>query len=89
MALVAEIVGPKTGDTSTLFSILTSGAVLFYIYMIALEGVAYRRFGTRGLLWTDAGGSMVVCAIVLAVFATRGLGLRRASTSQAWTAGAS
>jgi hypothetical protein len=36
--------------------------------MIRLDGMGYRYFGTHGLLWTDAAGSLVVCAVVILVF---------------------
>lgn len=76
-ALQAEIVGPETGDASTLFSVLNSVGSLPLIYMIWLDGVGYRHFGTHGLLWTDASGSLLVCAVVLVVFVMCGLGFRR------------
>lgn len=76
-ALMAEIVGTEAHDSSTLFSILNSIGSLSVIYMILLDGIGYRYFGTRGLLWTDAAGSLIVFTVVVCVFAKRGLGLRR------------
>lgn len=87
-ALVAEIVGPESGNTSTLFSVLTSAGSLAPAYMIWLDGVGYRHFGIHGLLWTDAGASLLVCAVVFTVFVTCGLGLRRVPTPQISTRGA-
>lgn len=78
VSLVAEIVGGETRDASTLFTALGSAGLFSTTYMIWVEGVGYRHFGTRGLLWTEAGGSLLVFAIVLAVFVICRLGLRRA-----------
>jgi hypothetical protein len=46
--------------------------------MIWFEGVSYHRFGGRGLLWTEAVGSLLVFAVVSVVFVARNLGLSRA-----------
>ena len=51
--------------------------------MIWLDGVGFRHFGTRGLLWTDAAANLVVFAIVVLVFVTYGIGLRRPLPAQA------
>jgi hypothetical protein len=84
-ALTAEIVGPDAADASTLFSVLSSAATVALIYMIWLDGVGHRYFGTRGLLWTDAGASLLECAVVFAAFVTLDLGVRRAPDSQVVT----
>jgi len=76
-ALIAEIIGHDARDSSTLFCVLNSVGSVSVIYMIWCDGIGYRYFGTRGLLWTDAAGSLLVCAIVFSVFAICGLGLRR------------
>jgi PAT family beta-lactamase induction signal transducer AmpG len=81
-ALMAEVVGEKTRDASTLFSILNSIGSLPVIYMIWLEGVGFHHFGTHGLLWVDAAGSLLVGAVVVAVYLTCGLSLRRVPVSQ-------
>ena len=88
-ALMAEIVGSAARDASTLFTILNSVGSLSVIYMIRLDGVGYHHLGTYGLLWTDAAGSLLVCAVVVSVFAVRGMGLRRVPTSQIFSPGAS
>ena len=88
-ALMAEIVGSEARDASTLFTVLNSAGSLPVIYMIRLDGMGYRYFGTQGLLWTDAAGSLLVCAVVVSVFAIRGMGLRRVSTSQIFSSEAS
>jgi hypothetical protein len=73
---MAEVVGLKTQDASTLFTVLNSAGSIPLIYMIWLEGVGYRRFGVHGLLWTDAVSSLLVFAIVVTVYLHRGLGLK-------------
>jgi MFS transporter, PAT family, beta-lactamase induction signal transducer AmpG len=88
-ALIAEIVGSEARDASTLFTILNSVGSLSVIYMIRLDGVGYQHLGTHGLLWTDAAGSLLVCAVVVSVFTVRGMGLRRVPTSQIFSPGAS
>jgi len=40
------------------------------------------------MLWTDAGGSLIVFAVVAAVFLFLGLGLRGVAASQAFENGA-
>lgn len=76
-ALMAEVVGGEARDASTLFTVLNSAGSIPLIYMIWLEGVSYRHFGAHGLLWTDAAGSLLVFAVVAAVFLARSLRLRR------------
>jgi hypothetical protein len=49
------------------------------LYMIWLDGVGFRHFGTHGLLATDASFNLIVFAIVAGVFITRGMGLRSES----------
>jgi len=58
-ALMAEIVGSEARDASTLFTVLNSAGSLPVLYMIRLDGIGYRYFGTHGLLWTDA---LAVCS---------------------------
>jgi hypothetical protein len=77
MALMVEIVGVKTHDASTLFSVLNAIVTIPVLYMIKLDGLGFSRFGTHGLLWTDAGANLLVFAVVVAVFLACGLGLRR------------
>jgi hypothetical protein len=81
-ALVVEIVGAKTEDASVLFSILLSMYLIATTYTIWLEGAAYHRFGTHGLLWTEAAGGLVVGAVVFAVFAVWACGARPIWPSQ-------
>jgi len=56
--------------------------------MIWLEGQTFQTFGPRVLLWTDAGGSLIVFAAVAAAFLVLGLGLRGVPASQAFENGA-
>jgi hypothetical protein len=71
-----EIVGPETRDASTLFTLLNTTASIAALYVVWLDGVGFRHFGTHGLLWTDALLNVFVFSIVVAVFITRGMGLR-------------
>jgi len=77
MALMVEIVGVETRDASTLFSVLNATVTVPVLYMIKLDGLGFSRFGTRGLLWTDAAANLLVFAVVAAIFVAYGLRLRR------------
>jgi hypothetical protein len=83
MALMVEIVGVETRDASTLFSVLNAIVTIPVLYMIKLDGLGFSRFGTRGLLWTDAGANLLVFGVVAAIFMAYGLGLRRVADSHA------
>ena len=76
MALMVEIVGVETRDASTLFSVLNAIVTIPVLYMIKLDGLGFSKFGTRGLLLTDAAANLLVFAVVVAVFLACGLGLR-------------
>ena len=73
VALMLDIVGPDISDVSTWYGALTAVSQIPIASMIWLEGRMFHRFGTHGLLWTDAAGNLVVFAIVAAVFLGRGL----------------
>jgi len=77
-ALMVAIVGVETRDASTLYSVLNAIVTIPLLYMIRLDGFGFSKFGTHGLLWTDAAGNLLVFSVVLAVFITCGLGLRQA-----------
>ncbi len=83
MALMVEIVGAETRDASTLFSVLNAIVTIPVLYMIKLDGLGFSRFGTHGLLWTDAGANLLVFAVVSVIFVFCGLSLRRVPISQA------
>ena len=83
MALMVEIVGVETRDASTLFSVLNAIVTIPVLYMIKLDGLGFSRFGTRGLLWTDAGANLLVFGVVAVVFMAYGLRLRRVADSPA------
>ncbi len=83
MALMVEIVGLETRDASTLYGVLNAIVTIPVLYMIKLDGVGFSRFGTHGLLWTDAAGNLLVFGAVVAVFLTCGLGLRRTQAPMA------
>jgi hypothetical protein len=76
-ALMVEIVGVETRDASTLYSVLNAIVTIPLLYMIRLDGFGFSRFGTHGLLWTDAAANVLIFAVVAAVFAVCGLRLRR------------
>jgi predicted MFS family arabinose efflux permease len=76
VALLLDVIGPDDRDPSTWFSVLLSAGQIPIASMIWLEGQTFTKFGTHGLLWTDAAANLLMFAIVAAVFLTRGLGLR-------------
>ena len=76
VALLLDIIGPDDRDPSTWFSVLLSAGQIPIASMIWFEGQTFTKFGTHGLLWTDAAANLVMFTIVAAVFATFGLGLR-------------
>ena len=82
VALLLDVIGPEDRDPSTWFSVLLSAGQIPIASMIWLEGQSFTKFGTHGLLWTDAAANLVVFAIVAAVFATHGLGLRTLPASR-------
>jgi hypothetical protein len=81
-ALMVEIVGVQTRDASTLYSVLNAIVTIPLLYMIKLDGLGFGKFGTHGLLWTDAAANLLMFAVVAVVFAACGLGLRRVPASQ-------
>jgi len=84
-ALMIEIVGVETRDAGTFYSVLNVAVSLPLLYMIRLDGWGFSKFGTRGLLWTDAAGNLLMFVVVAAVFLICGLGLRRPSNSRSLT----
>jgi hypothetical protein len=80
---MVEIVGAETRDASTLYGVLNAMVTIPVLYMIKLDGLGFSRFGTHGLLWTDAAGNLLVFAVVAAVFVVCGLSLRQVPASQA------
>ncbi len=72
VALALDIVGKDIRDAGTWYSALISVSNIPIISMIWLEGRMFHRFGTHGLLWTDAGANLLVFAVVAAAFASRG-----------------
>jgi hypothetical protein len=78
-----EIAGVETRDASTFYGVLNAIVTIPFLYMIRLDGFGFSKFGTHGLLWTDAAANnLLVFAVVACVFLTYGLGLRRVSISQ-------
>ncbi len=82
VALVLDIVASDHHDTGTWYNALTAAGSIPVASMIWLEGQTFSKFGRHGLLWTDAAANLVVFAIVAAVFATHGLGLRTLPASR-------
>jgi PAT family beta-lactamase induction signal transducer AmpG len=82
VALVLDVIGPNGRDPSTWFSVLLSASNIPIASMIWLEGQTFTKFGTHGVLWTDAAANFLVFTIVALVFATHGLGIRDVRTSQ-------
>jgi hypothetical protein len=76
VALLVEVVGAETGDASTFYSALNAAGTIPFVFMIWLDGLGYRKFGTRGLLWTDAAPNLLVFAIVVTVLVIRGRSLQ-------------
>lgn len=84
-ALIVEIVGPETQDAGTLYFLLQAAVSIPVLYVVWLDGLGFRYFGTHGLLLTDALLSLVMFGIVAAVFISRGLGLRTLPTQNVET----
>jgi MFS family permease len=82
VALVLDVIGPDDRDPSTWFSVLLSASNIPIASMIWLEGQTFTKFGTHGLLWTDAAANFLAFTIVALVFATHGLGIRDVRPSQ-------
>jgi hypothetical protein len=82
VALLVEVVGAETGDASTFYSALNAAGTIPFVFMIWLDGFGYSRFGTRGLLWTDAAPNLLVFAIVATVLVIRGMNLQSRPAQQ-------
>ncbi len=77
-----DVVASDQHDTSTWYSALTAAGSIPVASMIWFEGQTFTRFGTHGLLCTDAAANLVIFTIVALVFATHGLGLRTLPASR-------
>jgi len=80
-ALMVEIVGVETSDASTLYSVLNAIVTIPLLYMIKLDGFGFSKFGTHGLLWTDALANLLMFAVVALILMLCGLSLRRVRAS--------
>ena len=87
VALIVEIVGPEARDASTLYTLLNTAASIAALYVVYLDGVGFRHFGTHGLLLTDASLNLLMFGIVATVFITRGMGLRSVPDDSALESG--
>jgi hypothetical protein len=83
MALMVEIVGVETRDASTLYGVLNAIVTIPVLYMLKLDGVGFSKFGTHGLLWTDAAANLLVFGVVAVIFMAYGLKLQRVADSPA------
>lgn len=79
VALALEVIGPDNPDAGTWYSVLTSAGSLPVACMIWLDGQGFQRFGTHGLLWTDAAANVLVFTVVAVVFVMNRFGLSRKS----------
>ena len=82
VALVLDVIAQDDRDPSTWFSVLLSASNIPIASLIWLEGQSFNKFGTHGLLGTDAAANSLIFTIVALVFATHGLGIRGVRTSQ-------
>jgi MFS family permease len=82
VALLLDVMGPDDHDPSSWFSALLAAGNIPIASMIWLEGQSFTKFGTHGLLWTDAAANLLMFTIVAAVFATHGLSLRTIPASR-------
>jgi hypothetical protein len=73
VALIVDIIGPEARDPSSLYWILNAAVTIPLLYVIWLDGVGFRHFGTHGLLATDAAFNLAVFAIVASIFIARGM----------------
>jgi PAT family beta-lactamase induction signal transducer AmpG len=64
-ALTLELVGPPGRSAATRQSLYAAAGNAPVMYMTWLDGQGYKRFGTRGLLGTDALSNVIAAGIVL------------------------
>jgi MFS transporter, PAT family, beta-lactamase induction signal transducer AmpG len=76
-ALVVEVLGASEKGASTRYSLFVSIGNAPIAYMLWFDSIGYKHWGTHGLLWTDAGGNLLMFALVAVVFVVYGLTLRR------------
>ena len=82
VALALDIVGKDIRDAGTFYSALLGAGNIPIVSMIWLEGRMFHRFGTHGLLWTDAAANLLVFAMVVAAYLGRGSSLRAADQTE-------
>jgi PAT family beta-lactamase induction signal transducer AmpG len=64
IALVVDLLGEGEHGTSTRYSLFLAAGNLPIAYVLWLDGQGFRHFGTHGLFGVDAGGNLLVFAIV-------------------------
>lgn len=70
-ALVMDVLGHGEHGASTRYSLFLAAGNLPITYVLWLDGQGYRRFGTHGLFGVDAGGNLLVFAIVGVIWLLR------------------
>jgi hypothetical protein len=80
LALVVDVLGPGEHGTSTRYSLFLAAGNLPIAYVLSLDGLGYRLFGTRGLFGVDAGGNLLVFAVVGAAWLLRRKSARSVTT---------
>lgn len=70
-ALVLDVLGHGEHGTSTRYSLFLAAGNLPITYVLWLDGQGFRRFGTAGLFGVDAGGNLLVFAIVALAWIAR------------------
>ncbi len=63
-AITFAVIGPGNRLAATILSLLIAATNLPIVYMGFLDGRGYTLGGLRGALWTDAGVSLAVCAVL-------------------------
>lgn len=65
-AVVYEIVGTAGSTASTLYSVFPAAGNQAIAYVLILDGMAHKRWGPHGLLFTDAALNLLgICALLL------------------------
>ncbi|MBV9504940.1 MAG: hypothetical protein JO323_08040 [Acidobacteriia bacterium] len=64
LALVVDVLGEGAHGTSTRYSLFLALGNFPIMYVLALDGAGFHRFGTAGLFGADAAGNLMVFAVV-------------------------
>lgn len=63
--VVYEIVGDAGPTAATLYSVFPAAGNQAIAYVMMLDGLAFGKWGIRGLIWTDAGLNLAGVAVLL------------------------